>query len=114
MNGEVVVYQAADGSIELPVRLEEDTVWLSQKQMAELFGRTVPTVNEHIKNIFREGELIEDAVIRNFRITALDGKLYETGHYNLDTIISVGYRVKSLQGTRFRIWATKYVARPSS
>lgn len=106
MNTEVLVYQAADGSIELPVRLEGDTVWLSQKQMAELFGRSVPGVNQHIKAVFREGELAAEAVIKNFLITASDGKTYTVEHYNLDVVISVGYRIKSFQGTRFRIWAT--------
>jgi Virulence protein len=74
--------------------------------MAELFQKDVRTINEHIKNIFAEGELVPESVIRNFRITASDGKNYDTAHYNLDVIISVGYRVKSLRGTQFRIWAT--------
>ena len=103
----VVLYQTSDGSTSLAVHLEKETVWLTQKQMAELFGKDLRTVNEHIRNIFREGELDEAAVIRNFRITAADGKTYDTGHYNLDVVISVGYRVKSQQGTRFRQWATK-------
>jgi hypothetical protein len=77
------------------VRLDGDTVWLSQKQMAELFQKNIRTVNGHIRNIFEEGELMENSVIRNFRITAADGKNYDTQHYNLDVIISVGYRVKS-------------------
>jgi prophage maintenance system killer protein len=85
----------------------QETVWLTQKQMAELFSKDVRTVNEHINNIFKEGELIENSVIRKFRITAADGKTYETNFYNLDVIISVGYRVKSLRGTQFRIWSTK-------
>jgi prophage maintenance system killer protein len=99
--GQVILYKNR-----LEVRLEEDTVWLTQKQMAELFQKDVRTVNEHIKNIFGEGELSSRSVIRNFRITASDGKKYDTTHYNLDVIISVGYRVKSLRGTQFRIWAT--------
>lgn len=103
----VVLYQTPDGATSLSVHLEKETVWLTQKQMAELFGKTVPTINEHIKNVFREGELKEEAVIRNFRITAADGKTYDTAHYNLDVIISVGYRVKSQQGTQFRQWATR-------
>lgn len=103
----VVLYQSPDGTTSLDVRLEHETVWLTQKQMSELFGKTIPTINEHIKNVFKEGELESDSVIRNFRITAADGKIYETWHYNLDVIISVGYRVKSPQGTRFRQWATK-------
>lgn len=103
----VVLYQTPDGATSLAVHLEKETVWLTQKQLAELFEKTVPTINEHIKNVFREGELKEEAVIRNFRITAADGKTYDTAHYNLDVIISVGYRVKSQQGTQFRQWATK-------
>ena len=103
---EIVIYQADDGHAELQVNLDQETVWLTQKQMGQLFDKDVRTVNEHLKNIFKEGELEESSVIRNFRITAADGKSYNTGHYNLDVIISVGYRVKSLQGTRFRQWAT--------
>jgi death-on-curing family protein len=103
----VVIYQSPDGSISTEVKLQGETVWLSQKQMADLFGKNIRTVSEHIRNIFKEGELEEPAVIRNFRITAADGKSYETTHYNLDVIISVGYRVKSVQGTQFRIWANK-------
>jgi len=104
--GEIVIYKSKDGP-KLEVRLEEETVWLTQKQMALLFDKGIPTINEHIKNIFKEGELQEDSVIRKFRITAADGKTYDTNFYNLDVIISVGYRVKSLRGTQFRIWATK-------
>lgn len=104
---DVVIYQADDGHAGLQVQLNQDTVWLTQKQMSELFDKDVRTVNEHLKNIFKEGELEEDAVVRKFRITASDGKAYNTGHYNLDVIISVGYRVKSVQGTRFRQWATR-------
>jgi len=104
--GKIVIYKSKDGP-KLEVRLEEETVWLTQKQMALLFDKGISTINEHIKNIFKEGELRENSVIRNFRITAADGKTYETNFYNLDVIISVGYRVKSLRGTQFRIWATK-------
>jgi prophage maintenance system killer protein len=103
---EIVLYQADDGRAELEVHLDQETVWLTQKQMAELFDKDVRTVNEHLKNIFKEGELAESSVVRKFRITAADGKSYNTAHYNLDVVISVGYRVKSLQGTRFRQWAT--------
>jgi len=106
-NNAVVLYQTPDGATTLTVHLEKESVWITQKQMAELFGKTVPTINEHIKNVFKEGELEEAAVIRNFRITAADGKVYDISHYNLDVIISVGYRVKSQQGTQFRIWATQ-------
>lgn len=82
-------------------------VWLTQKLMAELFDVTVPTVNEHLKNIFETGELGEESVIRKFLITAADGKDYETMHYNLDAVIAVGYRVNSKRATHFRIWATQ-------
>ena len=105
--GEIIIYKAKDNKISLNIRLEKETVWLTQKQMAELFDKNIRTVNEHVKNIFREKELKEDSVIRKFRITAADGKSYLTNFYNLDIIISVGYRVKSLRGTQFRIWATK-------
>ena len=104
--GEIIIYTSEDGSISLDTKLENDTIWLTQKQMAELFDKNIRTVNEHINNIFKEGELDKISVIRNFRITASDGKQYDTNFYNLDVIISVGYRVKSLRGTQFRIWAT--------
>jgi hypothetical protein len=103
---EFLLYQTEDGQTHLEVRLQEETVWLTQKRMAELFQKNVRTINEHIHNIFAEGELAPESVIRKFRITADDGKSYDTQHYNLDVIISVGYRVKSHRGTQFRIWAT--------
>jgi hypothetical protein len=96
--------QAGEGSIE--VRVEDETVWLTQKLMAELFNVSVPTINEHLKNIFGAKELDENSVIRKFRITAADGKQYNTQFYNLDAIISVGYRVNSTRATQFRQWAT--------
>lgn len=102
----IVIYKTADNDIQLEIQLDKDTVWLSQAQMAELFEKDRNTVSEHIQNIFREGELNEDSVTRKFRATASDGKSYLTNHYNLDVVISVGYRVKSLRGTQFRIWAT--------
>ncbi|MDP1629090.1 MAG: RhuM family protein [bacterium] len=105
--GEIVIYQTPQKEVKLDVRLEKETVWLTQKQIAVLFDKNIPTINEHIKNIFKEGELQENSVIRNFRITAADGKTYKTQFYNLDVIISVGYRVKSHRGTQFRVWATK-------
>ena len=105
--GEFLIYQTDDGITRVQVRFEGDTVWLSQKGMAELFQKDVRTISEHIRNIFEESELQSESVIRNFRITAADGKQYDTQHYNLDVIISVGYRVKSLRGTQFRIWATQ-------
>lgn len=100
----ILIYQREGESV-TEVRMEGETVWLTQRQMAELFDKNVRTISEHIRNIFREGELSESAAIRDFRITAADGKFYDTSHYSLDVIISVGYRVKSAQGTRFRIWA---------
>jgi hypothetical protein len=102
-----IFYQTEDKQTRLIVRTEGETVWLSQKQMAELFQKDVRTINEHIQNIFEENEVPQESVIRNFRITAQDGKTYDTQHYNLDVIISVGYRVKSHRGTQFRIWATQ-------
>ncbi len=100
---EIIIYQNTDGDIKIDVRLEEETVWLTQAQMGQLFGKDKRTVSEHIGNVFKEGELEERSVVRNFRITAADGKNYDTNHYNLDVIISVGYRVKSPRGTQFRI-----------
>jgi hypothetical protein len=107
MNSEILIYQNPDGNIKIDVRLQEETVWLTQSQMGQLFGKDKRTISEHISNIFSEGELEENSVVRNFRTTAADGKNYATNHYNLDVIISVGYRVKSVQGTQFRIWATQ-------
>jgi hypothetical protein len=111
--GEIIIYQNTEGNIKIDVRLEEETVWLTQAQIALLFGKGRTTVTEHIANIFKEGELDEKLVCRDFRLTtshgAIEGKTQENSvkHYNLDVIISVGYRVKSLQGTQFRIWATQ-------
>lgn len=107
MNSEIIIYQNTDGSIKIDVRLDEETVWLTQAQICELFQKSKSTISEHIKNLFEEGELLENSVVRNFRTTANDGKNYDTLYYNLDVIISVGYRVKSQQGTQFRIWATQ-------
>ena len=100
---DIVIYE--DGNVELKTTVENDTIWLNQNQMGELFGKSKKTISEHIGNIFKEGELNKKAVIRNFRTTASDGKMYDVIYYNLDVIISVGYRVKSKQGTQFRIWA---------
>jgi len=105
--GEILIYQNKEGDIKLDVRLEEDTVWLTQSQLSSLFQKSKATISEHISNVFKEGELHENAVVRNFRTTASDGKSYEVNYYNLDVIISVGYRVNSIQGTQFRIWATQ-------
>ncbi|MCG8538602.1 MAG: virulence RhuM family protein, partial [Clostridia bacterium] len=104
---EIILYQTEDGQTKIEVTMEEDTVWLSQAQMCELFQKGKSTISEHISNIFKEGELKKDSVVRNFRTTAVDGKKYDVKHYNLDVIISVGYRVKSHRGTQFRIWATE-------
>lgn len=108
-----ILFKTEDEKISVEVRFENDTVWLSQEQMAALFGKGRTTITEHVNNIFKEGELNEEVVCRNFRLTtqhgAIEGKVQEilVKHYNLDVIISVGYRVKSLRGTQFRIWATQ-------
>ncbi|HUI33505.1 MAG TPA: virulence RhuM family protein [Dysgonamonadaceae bacterium] len=113
MNSEILIYQNPDGNIKIDVRLENETVWLTQTQMGQLFGKNKRTISEHIGNVFKEGELDERVVVRNFRTTtqhgAIPGKMQEreVKGYNLDVIISVGYRVKSQQGTQFRIWATQ-------
>ena len=111
--GEIIIYQNTEGNIKIDVRLEEETVWLTQAQLCDVFQKSKSTISEHIKNIFEEGELDEKVVVRKFRITtqhgAIKGKTQETdvNAYNLDMIISIGYRVKSPQGTQFRIWATQ-------
>lgn len=104
--GEIILYQP-DSEVKLEVRLEEETVWLTQAQMAELFQTTRNNVTLHIRNIFKEGELVENSVCKESLRTAADGKKYRTNFYNLDVIISVGYRVKSVRGTQFRQWANK-------
>jgi prophage maintenance system killer protein len=104
------IYLADNGQLQMQVAIDEETVWLSQVQMAELFGRDVRTVNEHLGNIYAEGELVRESTIRNFRIVRQEGKRQvgrEIDHYNLDVIISVGYRVSSKRATRFRQWATR-------
>ena len=112
-NSEILIYQNPEGSIKIDVRLEEETVWLSQAQLCELFNKSKATISEHIKNVFEEGELDEKVVVRKFRTTTQHGAMagktqeLEVNGYNLDVIISVGYRVKSPQGTQFRIWATQ-------
>ena len=103
---EFLIFTTQAGEQSIESRYEDDTVWLSQKLMAELFAVDVRTVSEHLKNVFASNELDEEAVIRKFRITASDGKTYATNHYNLDAIISVGYRVNSVRATQFRQWAT--------
>lgn len=108
----ILIYQNADGNIKLDVHLENDSVWVTQEQMAQLFGKAKSTISEHTKNIFLENELDKHSTVRNFRTVRFEGNREverELEHYNLDVIISVGYRVKSLQGTQFRIWATKRI-----
>ena len=104
---QISIYQTSGDKQKIHVRIEDENVWLTQKLIAELFDIDVRTVNEHLKNIFSEKELDENSVIRKFRITAVDGKNYDTKHYNLDAILAVGYRVRSDQGTQFRKWATE-------
>lgn len=103
----VIIYTANDGTTKIDVKLEEETLWLTQAQMCELYQTSKSNVSEHIKHIFEEGELDKDSVVRNFRTTAADGKEYMVSHYNLDMIIALGYRVRSLIATRFRQWATE-------
>jgi hypothetical protein len=105
--GQFLVYQTQDGKLKIDVRFEGETVWLTQQQMAELFHTTKQNVSLHIQNVFSERELAEDSVVKESLTTAADGKNYATRLYNLDVIISVGYRVKSHRGTQFRIWATQ-------
>ena len=109
-HSEILIYQTDDGKTRIEVRLENETVWLSQKLMAELFQVSVPTVNEHIRNLYDEGELQPTATIRKFRIVQTEGSRQvsrDVDFYDIDVIISVGYRVKSHRGTQFRIWATQ-------
>lgn len=105
--GEIIIYQTNDGKNKIDVKLEGETVWLTQAQLVELYQSSKSNVSEHIKHIFEEKELEEDSVVRKFRTTASDGKQYEVAHYNLDMIISLGYRIKSSIATQFRIWATE-------
>lgn len=105
--GQIILYQTPDGESKIEVRLENDTVWLSADQMAELFQRNKSTISRHIKNVLEDGELEESSVVAFFATTAADGKKYSVAFYNLDMIISVGYRVHSHRGVQFRIWATK-------
>ena len=106
-NGNIIIYQTEDGLTKIDVNIQGETVWLSLDLMAELFQRDKSTISRHIKNIFSEGELSPEAVVAKFATTATDGKTYQVDYYNLDVIISVGYRVKSVRGTQFRIWATQ-------
>jgi len=107
MENQIEIFQAADNQVQVQVFIKNETVWLNRQQMAVLFDRDIKTVGKHIANIFSEGELESDAVVAKFATTAADGKTYKVEHYNLDVIISVGYRVNSKRGTQFRQWATK-------
>ncbi|MBT8420823.1 MAG: virulence RhuM family protein, partial [Gammaproteobacteria bacterium] len=104
---EIILYQTEDGHTRIQCRFEDETVWLTQAVMAELFQTTKQNIGQHLKSIFEEDELVPESVVKKFFTTAADGKNYNTRFYNLDAIISVGYRVKSAVATRFRIWATQ-------
>ena len=106
---QILIYQTEDGKIKIEARLQDETVWLTQKHMAELFQTTKQNIGQHLRNIFEEGELHENSVVKRFFTTAADGKNYRTSFYNLDAIISVGYRIKSHVATRFRQWATRHI-----
>jgi len=106
-SSQFLLYTAPDGAVKVDVFFREETVWLTQKALAELFGVKVPAINKHLKNIFESGELAENSVVSILETTAADGKNYQTRYYNLDAIIAVGYRVNSFQATQFRIWATR-------
>jgi len=106
-NSEIIIYRTPDGQTRIDVRMEDESVWLTQAQMAELFQTTKQNISLHINNVFKEGELESSAVVKEYLTTASDGKNYRIKYYNLDVIISVGYRVKSLLGTQFRIWANQ-------
>lgn len=106
---DIIIYQNNEGNIKLDVHLQDETVWLNRQQIANLFNRDVKTIGKHINNVFEEGELDKNSVVAKFATSANDGKIYQVEYYNLDVIISVGYRVKSVQGTQFRIWATKRI-----
>lgn len=105
--GEIVLYSAPDGTVSLDVKLEQDTIWLSLNQMTALFERDKSVISRHLRNVFREGELERVAVVAFFATTAADGKTYQVEYFNLDAVLSVGYRVNSKRGTQFRIWATR-------
>jgi len=106
-HGEIIIYQAPDGKVALDVHLERESLWLNQKQLAELFSTERSVITKHLRNIFASGELNRDSVCAKFAHTADDGKIYQVDFFNLDAIISVGYRVNSRRGTQFRIWATQ-------
>ena len=106
-SGEIIFYTSPTGDVKVEVRFENETVWLTQNLLAELFGTTKQNISLHLKNVFDERELEENSVVKNFLTTASDGKKYRIKFYNLDAIIAVGYRINSKQATHFRIWATK-------
>ena len=108
-NSKMIIYTTEDGLVKIETTFNDETVWLSLDQMSSLFQRDKSTISRHIKNIFAEGELIKESVVANFATTASDGKTYHVDYYNLDVIISVGYRVKSKRGVQFRIWATNLI-----
>ena len=108
-SSQILIYQSEDGQTKIEVQLQDETVWLTQKHMAELFQTSKQNIGQHLKNIFEEGELNENSVVKKFFTTAADGKKYQTFFYNLDAIISVGYRIKSHVATRFRQWATRHI-----
>lgn len=108
-NSNILMYTTEDGLTKIEATFENDTVWLSIDQMAELFQRDRSVIGKHVRNIFKEGELEKNSVWAKFAYTASDGKVYDVDYYNMDVIISVGYRVKSLRGTQFRIWATGFL-----
>ena len=107
LKNEIVIYQPKDSSTIFEVNIADETIWLNQQQIVDLFDTSKANISEHLKNIFLSGELNEISVVRNFRTTATDGKKYNVKHYNLDVVISVGYRVNSIRGTQFRIWANQ-------
>lgn len=107
IDSEIVIYQTEDGRTKIDVKFEDETVWLTQTQLCDLYQTSKSNISEHIKHIFEEGELDKNAVVRKFRTTATDGKNYNKTHYNLDMIISLGYRIKSKIATNFRRWATE-------
>ncbi|HFC00297.1 MAG TPA: hypothetical protein ENJ53_05785 [Phaeodactylibacter sp.] len=111
MKGEIILYQTENGQTKIEVVLDNETVWLNQSQMVELFQTSKQNVSLHIRNVFKEGELVEGSVVKEYLTTAKDGKNYKTKYYNLDVIISIGYRVKSHRGTQFRIWATQQLCK---
>ena len=109
LQSNIIMYTTEDGITKVEVTFDQDTVWLSIDQMSELFQRDKSVIGKHVRNIFKEGELVKEAVWAKFAYTASDGKTYNVDFYNLDVIISVGYRVKSLRGTQFRIWASNII-----